>query len=45
MFDQYFDKFQFRLQLEHRVADVRESVGESTALYPLEEYCSTLIKC
>ncbi len=45
MFDKYFGKFEFRLQLEHKVADVRDPVGESTALYPVSEYCSTLIRC
>jgi len=45
MFEQYFDKFAFRLQLEHRLSDVRQASGEVTELYPVTEYCTTLVKC
>lgn len=45
MFDQYFDKFGFRLQLEHRLSDVRQASGEVTELYAVAEYCTTLVKC
>ena len=45
MFEQYFDKFAFRLQLEHRLSDVRKASGEVTELYRVAEYCTTLVKC
>ncbi|MDH3712881.1 MAG: hypothetical protein OET44_03415 [Gammaproteobacteria bacterium] len=45
MFDQYFTKFAFRLQLEHRVSDVRLASGETTELYSVADYCATLVKC
>ncbi|MDH3453417.1 MAG: hypothetical protein OEN20_13480, partial [Gammaproteobacteria bacterium] len=45
MFERYFDKFGFRLQLEHRIADVRQPGGAVTEIYPVAEYCSTVVKC
>lgn len=45
MFERYFEKFGFRLQLEHKLADVRQPGGAMTEVYPVAEYCSTLVKC
>lgn len=45
MFDQYFEKFAFRLQMEHRLSDVRQASDEVTEIYPVSDYCATLVKC
>ncbi len=45
MFEQYFDKFGFRLQLEHGISDVRTPVGERSPVYAVKDYCATLVKC
>lgn len=45
MFDRFFDEFGFRLQLEHKVADVAEQVGARTPVVKLTEYCASQVLC
>ena len=44
MFSQFFDKYAFRLQLEHGAA-AASSVGTSIVVQELENYCRQQVKC
>lgn len=45
MFDRFFREFGFRLQLEHKVTDVREEVEKTTPVVKLAEYCASQVLC
>ena len=45
MFDRFFREFGFRLQLEHKVADVRERVDGTAAVVRLADYCASQVLC
>lgn len=44
-FDEYFEKFAFRLSLEFRTDDVRAPVADTTAVVPITEYSKTQRTC
>jgi arsenite oxidase small subunit len=44
MFNEFFDKYAFKLQMEHGSA-VRESAGNACTVQPLEDYCRQQVKC
>ena len=44
MFNEFFDKFAFRLELEHG-RDARAAAGPSCVVHPLEDYCRQQVKC
>ena len=44
MFNEFFDKYAFKLQLEHGNA-VREAAGAACVVQPLEDYCRQQVKC
>jgi len=44
MFNEFFDKFAFRLELEHGRA-ARASTGNACVVQPLEDYCKQQVKC
>jgi arsenite oxidase small subunit len=43
MFGEFFDKFGFRLQLEH--GSPRATVSGSCVVHELENYCRQQVKC
>ena len=45
MFDKFFKEFSFRLQLEHRVTNVRAEVDKTTPVVKLSDYCATQVLC
>jgi arsenite oxidase small subunit len=45
MFDKFFEEFSFRLALEHRTADVRALVKETSQVVRLDEYCENQVLC
>jgi hypothetical protein len=45
MFDKFFKEFSFRLQLEHRLTNVREKVDRTTPVVKLTDYCATQVLC
>jgi hypothetical protein len=45
MFDRFFEKFSFRLELEFNTANVREEVANTAAVVPLAQYCQTQVLC
>lgn len=45
MFEQFFDKFTSRLQLEYRVTDVSTEVGETTRVQAMEEFTRSRVLC
>ena len=45
MFDKFFEEFGFRLQLEHRVTNVRAAVDKTTLVMKLSDYCATQVLC
>src|SRR3954469_6686624 len=44
LFNEFFDKYAFRLQLEHGKA-ARETAGKACVVRPLEDYCRHQVKC
>jgi Rieske Fe-S protein len=44
MFNEFFEKYAFRLQLEHGGA-ARQAVGAATRVQELENYCKQQVKC
>jgi len=44
MFNEFFDKFAFRLELEHG-AQARAAVAGSCVVQALENYCRQQVKC
>lgn len=44
LFNEFFDKYAFRLQLEHG-ATARTEVGNACVVEPLEDYCRQQVKC
>jgi Rieske Fe-S protein len=44
MFNDFFDKYAFRLQVEHGNA-ARSSAGTACVVQPLEDYCRQQVKC
>jgi arsenite oxidase small subunit len=44
MFNEFFEKYAFRLQLEHG-GPVKESAGRATKVVELEFYCKQQVKC
>ena len=44
MFNEFFQKFAFRLQLEHG-AQAKQAVAGSCVVQPLENYCKQQVKC
>lgn len=45
LFDPFFEKFGFRIALEHKITDIRASVEEKTAVYSHEDYSSHSVSC
>ena len=45
MFDQFFEKFSFRLALELNKTNIRKKIDNKTAVIPLAKYCETQILC
>jgi Rieske Fe-S protein len=45
MFDRFFEKFSFRLELEFNTANVRQEVANTAAVVPLAQYCQTQVLC
>ncbi len=45
LYDAFFEKFGFRLQLDHEVEDIKASVGEQTAVVPHSLYSSNTVSC
>jgi arsenite oxidase small subunit len=44
MFNEFFDKYAFRLQLEHGDA-VRHAAGAACVVQPMEDYCRQQVRC
>ena len=44
LFNEFFDKYAFRLQLEHG-ADARAAVNGTCMVRPLEEFCRQQVQC
>jgi Rieske Fe-S protein len=44
MFNEFFDKYAFKLQLEHGAA-ARAAAGSACVVQPLENYCRQQVKC
>ena len=44
LFHQFFDKYAFRLQLEHG-AEAHAAVSGECVVRPLEDYCRQQVKC
>jgi Rieske Fe-S protein len=44
MFNEFFEKYAFRLQLEHG-GDVKQSVGSAVKVEALDNYCKQQVKC
>ena len=44
MFNEFFDKYAFRLELEHGRA-ARSTVGAACVVQPLEDYCRQQVRC
>ena len=45
MFDQFFEKFFFRLTLEFKTQNVRAPVTGTAMVMPLTEYCHNQVLC
>jgi Rieske Fe-S protein len=44
MFNEFFEKYAFKLQLEHGSA-AQQSIGKATQVHVLENYCKQQVKC
>jgi len=45
MYDAYFEKFAFRLALEHETSDIQRRTGETSVVMDIEEYSRTIMQC
>ncbi len=45
MFNQFFEKFRHRIQLEYRLTDIDDRTAQVTEVLPIDEYCSNKIFC
>ena len=45
MYDAYFEKFAFRLALEHETGDIRRGAGATSEVMDLEAYSRTIMQC
>jgi len=45
MYDAYFEKFAFRLALEHRTSDIQRPAGASSVVMDIETYSHTIMQC
>ena len=45
MYDAYFEKFAFRLALEHETSDIQRRTGETSLVMGIEEYSRTIMRC
>ena len=45
MYDTFFEKFGFRLALEHGTGDVRRRVGPTSTIMDIEAYSRTIMQC
>ena len=45
MYDAFFEKFAFRLALEHETGDVGRPVGATSVVMDIEEYSRTIMQC
>ena len=45
MYDAYFEKFAFRLALEHETGDITRLAGASTEVTDIEAYSRTIMRC
>lgn len=45
MFDLFFEKFAFRLQLDFEITDVKKRTTGQVAIVPIEEYSETIVRC
>ena len=45
MYDAFFEKFAFRLALEHETSDIRRRAGAASVVMGIEEYSRTIMQC
>ena len=45
MYDAYFEKFAFRLALEHGTGDIRRRAGATSVVMDIEAYSRTIMQC
>ena len=45
MYDAYFEKFAFRLALEHETSDIQRRAGMSSVVMDIEAYSRTIMRC
>ena len=45
MYDAYFEKFGFRLALEHEVGDIQRRIGATSVVMNIEDYSRTIMQC
>ena len=45
MYDAYFEKFAFRLALEHETSDIQRRAGTTSVVMDIEEYSRTIMQC
>ena len=45
MYDAFFEKFAFRLALEHETSNIRRRVGATSVVMDIEEYSRTIMQC
>ena len=45
MYDAYFEKFAFRLALEHEIGDIQRRTGGTSLVMDIEEYSRTIMQC
>ena len=45
MYDAYFEKFAFRLALEHETGDIQRRAGETSVVMDIEAYSRTIMRC
>ena len=45
MYDAYFEKFAFRLALEHETSDIQRGAGAASVVMDIEAYSRTIMQC
>ena len=45
MYDAFFEKFAFRLALEHETSNIRRRTGAASVVMDIEEYSRTIMQC
>ncbi len=45
LYDQFFDRFAFRLALDHNIDNIRATVGSNTIVYPHSVYSKYAVSC